>query len=51
MRRTLLAVIAAAFLAGFFKALAARNTPAPQVLWLVDPNDYLRPLVFDLRGF
>ncbi len=39
---------------GFFDALTARGVPQaswPQVQWLVDPNDYLRPLVFDLRGF
>ena len=23
----------------------------PQLQWLVDPNDYLRPLVFNLKGF
>jgi hypothetical protein len=37
---------------GFYEALNAANVPAaarPIVLWLVDPNDYLRPLVFDLN--
>jgi hypothetical protein len=37
---------------GFFKALNAAGVAAarrPQILWLVDPNDYLRPLVFNLR--
>jgi len=39
---------------GFYDALNARGVPEddwPQVQWLVDPNDYIRPLVFDLRGF
>ena len=39
---------------GFYDALTARGVPEeswPQVQWLVDPNDYTRPLVFDLRGF
>jgi hypothetical protein len=22
----------------------------PQILWIVDPNDYLRPIVFDLKN-
>jgi hypothetical protein len=33
-------------------ALKAANLPAtmwPQLLWLVDPNDCLKPLVFDLK--
>ena len=37
---------------GFYEALNAANVPAatwPIVWWLVDPNDYLRPLVFDLN--
>jgi hypothetical protein len=37
---------------GFFDALHAANVPEaswPTVSWLVDPNDYLRPLVFDLN--
>jgi len=36
---------------GFIDALdAAGMAPAtrPQILWIVDPNDYLRPIVFDL---
>jgi Metallo-beta-lactamase superfamily len=36
---------------GFIDALKAKNIPQqswPQVLWIVDPNDYLRPIVFDL---
>lgn len=35
---------------GFYDALHAANVPEvtwPTVWWLVDPNDYLRPLVFD----
>jgi len=39
---------------GFYAALTARGVPEeswPQVQWLVDPNDYARPLVFDLKGF
>lgn len=39
---------------GFFDALVARGVPQsswPQVQWLVDPNDYIRPLVFELKGF
>jgi hypothetical protein len=35
----------------FYDALKARNVPQsswPQILWIVDPNDYLRPIVFDL---
>jgi hypothetical protein len=38
---------------GFFDALGARNFPKasfPVVDWLVDPNDYARPLVFDQQG-
>ena len=38
---------------GFYAALNARGVPQaewPQVQWLVDPNDYARPLVFDLKG-
>jgi hypothetical protein len=37
---------------GFIDALnAAGVAPAarPQILWIVDPNDYLRPIVFDLK--
>jgi hypothetical protein len=37
---------------GFIKALNAAGVPParwPQILWLVDPNDYLRPLIFDLK--
>jgi hypothetical protein len=37
---------------GFYDALHAANVPEatwPTVWWLVDPNDYLRPLVFDLN--
>src|SRR3984885_3853463 len=37
---------------GYMDALKAANVPAstwPQLLWLVDPNDYLKPLVFELR--
>jgi hypothetical protein len=37
---------------GFFDALRAANVPQatwPQALWLVDPNDYLRPVVFELK--
>lgn len=36
---------------GFIDALKAANVPQsswPQILWIVDPNDYLRPIVFDL---
>lgn len=36
---------------GFSDALKAKNIPQaswPQILWIVDPNDYLRPIVFDL---
>lgn len=39
---------------GFYAALTARGVPKtswPQVQWLVDPNDYARPLVFNLKGF
>jgi hypothetical protein len=37
---------------GFFDALKARNFPQAGLLvdWLVDPNDYARPLVFDVKG-
>ena len=37
---------------GFFNALKARNFPldSVQVDWLVDPNDYARPLVFDTKA-
>jgi hypothetical protein len=24
-------------------------TTWPQLLWLVDPNDYLRPMVFEIK--
>jgi hypothetical protein len=37
---------------GFYDALHAANVSQaawPIVWWLVDPNDYLRPLVFDLN--
>jgi hypothetical protein len=38
---------------GFIDALnAPGGLPAdarPQILWIVDPNDYLRPIVFDLK--
>ncbi len=37
---------------GYMDALKAANVPAsiwPQLLWLVDPNDYLKPMVFELR--
>lgn len=36
---------------GYIDALNAANVPPdqrPQLLWLVDPNDYLRPISFDL---
>jgi hypothetical protein len=36
---------------GFTDALNARGVPQtswPQILWIVDPNDYLRPIAFDL---
>jgi hypothetical protein len=36
---------------GFYDALRALNVPQaswPEVNWLVDPNDYLRPLIYDL---
>jgi len=36
---------------GFIDALKAANVPQdswPRILWIVDPNDYLRPIVFDL---
>jgi hypothetical protein len=39
---------------GFFDALRAANVSQaawPDVSWLVDPNDYLRPLVFELKDF
>jgi hypothetical protein len=39
--------------AGFFDALKAANVPQtmwPDVSWLVDPNDYLRPLVYNLKN-
>ena len=40
---------------GFYDALRAANVSpshvAPDVSWLVDPNDYLRPLVFELKDF
>jgi hypothetical protein len=38
--------------AGFYDALRAASVPQatwPQALWLVDPNDYLRPIVFELK--
>ena len=37
---------------GFIDALKAAGMPQdswPQILWIVDPNDYLRPIVFDLE--
>jgi len=37
---------------GFIDALNAAGVPRaswPQILWIVDPNDYLRPVVFDLK--
>jgi hypothetical protein len=37
---------------GFFDALRAASVPQatwPQALWLVDPNNYLRPIVFELK--
>jgi len=37
---------------GYFDALKAANvSPAawPQLLWLVDPNDYLKPMVFEIK--
>jgi hypothetical protein len=37
---------------GFIDALHAAGVPSaawPQILWIVDPNDYLRPIVFNLR--
>jgi hypothetical protein len=30
------------------KAAGVPQESWPQILWLVDPNDYLRPIVFDL---
>jgi hypothetical protein len=38
---------------GFYDALRAANVPQdtwPQTSWLVDPNDYSRPIVFELKG-
>jgi hypothetical protein len=38
---------------GFFDALKAANIPQtmwPQLQWLVDPNDYLRPLIYNLHN-
>ncbi len=37
---------------GFSDALNAAGVPPdswPQILWIVDPNDYLRPIVFNLK--
>jgi hypothetical protein len=37
---------------GFIDALHAAGVPPaawPQILWIVDPNDYLRPIVFNLH--
>jgi hypothetical protein len=37
---------------GFIDALNAAGLPRatwPQILWIVDPNDYLRPIVFDIK--
>jgi hypothetical protein len=36
---------------GYAQAMTAAGVPTasqPQLLWLVDPNDYLRPISFDL---
>ena len=30
-------------------AMSIPQSERPQLMWLVDPNDYLRPLVFDPR--
>jgi len=30
-------------------AMSVPQSERPQLMWLVDPNDYLRPLVFDPR--
>jgi hypothetical protein len=38
---------------GFIAALNAANVPPdsrPQILWIVDPNDYLRPIAFDVKN-
>jgi hypothetical protein len=38
--------------AGFYDALRAASVPQdtwPETSWLVDPNDYLRPIVFELK--
>lgn len=38
--------------AGFYDALRAAGVPQdtwPETSWLVDPNDYLRPIVFELK--
>jgi len=38
---------------GFIDALKAANFPPalwPNIVWLVDPNDYLRPIAFDLKS-
>jgi hypothetical protein len=38
---------------GFIDALKAAGAPQdswPQILWIVDPNDYLRPIVFALKN-
>lgn len=38
---------------GFIDALKAAGLPPtawPNILWLVDPNDYLRPIAFDLKS-
>jgi len=37
---------------GFYDALRAASVPQdtwPETSWLVDPNDYLRPIVFELK--
>jgi hypothetical protein len=37
---------------GFIEARNAAGVPQaswPQILWIIDPNDYLRPIVFDLK--
>jgi hypothetical protein len=38
---------------GYIDALNAAGmppNPPPQVLWIVDPNDYLRPIAFDVKN-
>jgi hypothetical protein len=39
--------------AGFVKQLDLMRVPKdelPEIVWLVDPTDYLRPIVFDLNS-